>query len=85
MKNYKNETSFVFPVGLKFLVNKTDINIMIFTLIFVDNCLQFDAKNDFSVYMRTVSNPADINWFRSHTGIQNRYLLFFFVILIMLE
>ena len=23
--------------------------------------------NDFSVWLKTGSNPADINWFRSHT------------------
>ena len=29
--------------------------------------MQFDAKHDFSVWLRTGSNPADIDRFRSHT------------------
>ncbi len=45
---------------------KTVVNIEIF--IFVDNCLQYDAIHDFLVLLRTGSNPADINRFRSHTG-----------------
>ena len=27
-----------------------------------------DAIHDFLVWLRTGSNPADIDWFRSHTG-----------------
>ena len=41
---------------------------MIFILIFAENCLQFDAIHDFSVSLRTGSNPADKERFRSHTG-----------------
>ena len=37
---------------------------------FVENCLQYDAIRDFSVLLRTSSNLADINRFRSHTGIE---------------
>ena len=49
--------------------NKTGINLMIFILIFVENCLQYDARHDFSVYwFGTGTNPADINRFGSHTG-----------------
>ena len=53
---------------------------MIFILIFVENCLYYDAIHDFSVWLRTGSNPADISWFRSDTGkdlsatITDRYL-----------
>ena len=43
--------------------NKTDINFMIFISIFVENYLQYDAIHDFSVWMRTGSNPADIYQF----------------------
>ena len=32
-------------------------------------CIQYDAIHNFSVLLRTCSNPADINWFGSHTGI----------------
>ena len=41
---------------------------MNFILMFVKNCLQFDAIHNFSVWLRTCSNPADINRIRSHTG-----------------
>ena len=44
-----------------FGANITDINFMIFVLIFVENCLKYDAINDFSVWLRTGFNPADIN------------------------
>ena len=40
---------------------------MIFILIFVEKCLLFDAVHDFSVWLRTGSNPVDSNRFRSHT------------------
>ena len=42
---------------------------MIFVLIFLENCLLYDDTHDFSVWIRTGSNPADINKFRSHTAI----------------
>ena len=34
----------------------------------MQNCLLYDAILDFSVCLKTGSNPADINRFRSHTG-----------------
>ena len=34
-------------------VNKTCINFIIFILIFVENCLLYEAMNDFSVWVRT--------------------------------
>ena len=34
----------------------------------MENCLQYDAIHDFLVWLRTGSNPADINRFRSLTG-----------------
>ena len=55
-------------IKTKARANKTSINIMIFILIFVENCLYFDAIHDFSVWLRTGSNPTDSNRFRSHTG-----------------
>ena len=62
MKNYKNKTSFISSEGPK--AKKTGINIMIFILIFVENCLEFDAIHDISVWLRTDSNPADSNRFK---------------------
>ena len=50
------------PLG----VNKIGIDLMIFILIFLANCLQYDAIHDFSVWLITGSNSADINRFRSH-------------------
>ncbi len=67
MKNYTIETNFVSHEGTKARAEKTGINFMIFILIFVENCLQFDAVHNFSVCLRTGYNPTDINRFRSHT------------------
>ena len=55
-------------LSTKAQANKTGIDFMIFILIFVENCLQYDAIHDFSVWLRTGSYPADINRFRIHTG-----------------
>ena len=41
---------------------------MIFILIFVENCLLYDALLDSSLGLRNGSNPVVINRFRSHTG-----------------
>ena len=41
---------------------------MIFMLIFVENCLKYYTIYDFFVWFGTGSNSADINRFRSHTG-----------------
>ena len=46
--------------GPKAWSNKTGINFMIHTLIFMKNYLQ--------IWPKTGSNPADINRFRSYTG-----------------
>ena len=35
-------------------------------IFFLENCLLYDAVHDFLVWLRTYSNPADINQFRSH-------------------
>ena len=41
---------------------------MNFISIFVENYLYLDTIHDLSVWMRTGSNPAESNRFRSHTG-----------------
>ena len=46
---------------------KTSINFIIFILIIVENCLSYDAIHEITAWIRTGSNPADINLFRSHT------------------
>ena len=51
------------PLGTK----KTGFNSMIFIIVFLENCLLNNAIHDLSEWFRTDSNPADINWFRSHT------------------
>ena len=43
MKDNKIKTSFVSSEGLKARTDKTGINSMIFILIFVKNCLLYDA------------------------------------------
>ena len=41
------------------------INFMIFIFLFVENCLYYDAIHDFPVWLRTDSNPPDINRFQA--------------------
>ena len=50
MKKYKIKTSIVCPEGPKAKANKT-VFILIFILIFVGNCLLYDAIHDFSVLL----------------------------------
>ena len=38
------------------------------TFIFVEYWIKYDDMHDFSVWLRTSSNPVDINRFLSHTG-----------------
>ena len=52
------------PLG----ANKTGFNLMIFISVLVKNLLQYDAIHGFSVWLRTGSDPADINRFESQTG-----------------
>ena len=48
--------------------NKTGINFMIFILIYIKNLSVIRCFTCFSMLLRTGSNPADINRFESHTG-----------------
>ena len=76
MKNYKIKISFFNPEGPKVRDKKVvPIHFMILILIFVENCLLFDAIHDFSVWLRTGSNPVDSNRFRSHTGKYNNLFM----------
>ena len=70
MKNYKTKTSFVIPKGLV-QANTTG---MIFIIIPIENCLQYKVINDFTVCLRTGSNPVDVNCFKALIG-KNNYLL----------
>ena len=65
--NYRIYPGFVSPEVPKARAND-GINFMIIILIFVKNCLWYDAIHNFSIWLRTASNPADINQFQSHTG-----------------
>ena len=62
MKNSKIKTSLVSPEGPKALITKL---LSILFLLFVENCLQYNAIHDFSVWLRTGSNPLAINRFES--------------------
>ena len=53
--------------GPKGRANKPGINFIIFISIFVENYLLYDVIQDFPAWLRTGSDPADINWFRSYT------------------
>ena len=67
LKIFKIKSSFVSPEGLKARVNKTCIKIMIFHCTIYRKCLSNDTIHDFSVGLRTGSNPAEMNRFCSHT------------------
>ena len=69
MKDYKIKTSFDRPDRLKAQAKKlVCIYFFYFYLIFLENWLYNDAIHDFSVWLQTGSNQADINRFRSHNG-----------------
>ena len=68
IQNCMIKISFVSPKEPNVLANKTGINFRIFMSLFMENCLKFDAIHAFSVWLRTSSNPPDINRFQSHTG-----------------
>ena len=77
-RGYVNERimtkiSFASPEGPKARAFKTGINFIIFIFIFVENCLQYEAIYNFLVWLRTSSNPADINRFGSHIG---KYIIY---------
>ena len=47
---------------------------MIFILLFVEKYVKDNAIHNFSEWLKTGSNPADINLFRNHIGIKLTYL-----------
>ena len=61
------KSNFVSHEGPNVRASKTGIYFNNFILLFVKNCLLYDAIYDFSAWLRTFSNPADINPFRNHT------------------
>ena len=63
------------------VIDKIILEMMIFTLVFVENCLKYYATHNFSVLLRTSSNPADINRFQSHTGKGLAFILHTLVII----
>ena len=68
-KKVSKGKSFVSPEGPKSQANKINgINIKTFILTFEEYCFKCDTIHDFSLWLRTSSNPADINQFQSHTG-----------------
>ena len=56
----------------------------IFILIFEENWLQYDTMLDFSVWIRTGSNPLDIIRLLSHSG-KKCFFLTLFIILLLCE
>ena len=71
INSYKIKYSFVRHRGgggSKARLNKTGINIIIFILSFVENCLKYNAMQDLSVWLRSDFNLPDIERFRNHTG-----------------
>ena len=59
---YKIKTSFVGSEGLKAWATKTGISII---LIFIENFeILIRCYIDLSIWLKSSSNPADINWFQ---------------------
>ena len=56
MKKYKTKTRFINAKDTKARANKTDINSIIFILIIVENCLQYNDIYDFSICQKTKHN-----------------------------
>ena len=67
MKNYKIIASFVSPEEQETKFNKTGINLYDFYFS-IRWKLSLMLYMFFSIWLRTGSNPLNINWFRSHTG-----------------
>ena len=67
MYNYTIKTRFFSHEMPKALSNKTGFNFLLYNIIFVENWIQYDAIYNFSVWLKTDSNPADINRFQSYT------------------
>ena len=63
MHNHEIKTSFVSPEMPEAQANKTGFSMIVHFYIFK----KLDIKR-FSVMLKSRSNPADINRFRSHTG-----------------
>ena len=61
----KIKTSFVCPTGPNARAYEIVIHIMIFMLLFIEKYLKYDTIHDFSVWLRTGSNLADINRFQT--------------------
>ena len=48
--------------------NKTGINFMVFIIRIMKNFQYYDVIHNFSLWLVTSSNEANINWFLTHTG-----------------
>ena len=66
MYNYNIKASFFCPDMPKSQAKKMVFNLWLYIFIFVENWISYDARHNFSVCLRTSSNP--INRFRSDTG-----------------
>ena len=72
MYNYMIKTSFVSPEMPKARANILVLILWLFIFIFVGKLEKYDTIHEFSVWIRTDSNPADINRFRS---LENVFLI----------
>ena len=61
------KTCFVRPEVHKARAMKTSINFLFIIVIFIENCMKYEALHDFSVWLETGSNTADMKRFLSYT------------------
>ena len=62
------------PEGPKARTNKTSINFMILILIFVENCLYYDAIHEFSVYLGTGFHVYRVRTFKQNMRNEKEYV-----------
>ena len=58
--NGKTKTSFL---DAESMGSKLVFILRLYIFIYVENWIQYNARHYFSVWLRTASNPPDINWF----------------------
>ena len=73
------KTVLLAPICRRNGLTKLILILWLYILKFVEKLIYYDTIFNFSVWLRTGSNPADINRFGSHTG---KFLVCMFIIII---
>ena len=57
-----------FQANFSLIILNTKVHFLILNMSMVINCFYYNAMHDFLVWLRTGSNPLEINRFGSYTG-----------------